>query len=87
MLTATSVLMDPIMARQFRKLQAPPPPFHNSLNVWVPQDIMEKPIVTPLRAEAWRRALAEHPGQEWVAALVEGMQSGFRIGLQESPCC
>ena len=83
--TATSVLMAPILAQQFVKLQAPP--FHKPLIEGVPQAMREKPIVTPLRAEAWQKALAAHPNQEWVTTLVEGMRSGFRAGMQESPKC
>ena len=49
--------------------------------------LQEKPIATSLRVEAWRKALAPHNDQEWVAALVRGMQHGFRIGSQEAPQC
>ena len=83
--TPTSVVMAPILARQFCKLQALP--FHKGVGAGVPQALQEKPIVTPLQAEAWRKALALHNNREWVAALVSGMQHGFRIGLQEAPQC
>ena len=77
--TPTSVVMAPILAWQFCKLQAPP--FHKGVGAGVPQALQEKPIVTPQQAEAWRKALAPHNDREWVAALVSGMQHGFRIGL------
>ena len=77
--------MAPILARQFVKLQAPP--FHRVLGAGIPQGLQEKPVATPLQAEAWQKALATHADQEWVAALVEGMRQGFRIGLQELPQC
>ena len=83
--TPTSVLMVPILARQFCKLQAPP--FHKGVGAGAPQALQEKPIVTPLQAEAWCKALAPHNDREWVAALVSGMQHGYRIGLQEAPQC
>ena len=83
--TATSVVMAPILARQFVKLQAPP--FHRVLGAGIPQGLQEKPVATPLQAEAWQKALAMHADQEWVAALVEGMRHGFRISLQELPQC
>ena len=44
-------------------------------------------VATPLQPEAWRQALAKHPNPAWVAALVQGIQQGFRIGLQEHPQC
>ena len=72
-------------SRQFCKLQVPP--FHKGVGAGVPQVLQEKPIVTLLQAEAWRKALAPHNDPEWVAALVRGMQHGFRIGLQEAPQC
>ena len=37
--------------------------------------------------EAWERALADHPHQEWVLALLRGMRQGFRIGLRSSAQC
>ena len=33
------------------------------------------------------RALAGHPEPGWVHALLQGMRSGFRIGLQTSAQC
>ena len=36
---------------------------------------------------AWQQALAQHPHREWVASLLEGMQNGFRIGLNPTTAC
>ena len=82
---SASTLMAPIMARQFCKLQGPP--FHLTPSTGVPQCLASRPVATPLRPEAWRQALAKHPNPAWVAALVQGIQQGFRIGLQEHPQC
>ena len=83
--TPTSVVMAPILARQICKLQDSP--FHKGVGAGAPQALQEKPIVTLLQAEAWRKGLAPHNDREWVAALVSGMQHEFRIGLREAPQC
>ena len=79
---SASTLMAPLMARQFCKLQGPP--FHPTPSTGVPQCLASRPVTTPLQPEAWRQALAKHPNLAWVAALVQGIQQGFLIGLQES---
>ncbi len=40
-------------------------------------------INTPLRVEEWARALRRHPDREFVAYLLGGMRSGFRIGFSQ----
>ena len=77
--------MAPVMARQFHKLQAPP--FHRIPSSGIPLEVLTKPTMSPLCAKAWQLALANHPDQEWVGALLQGMQHGFRIGLQSAPQC
>ena len=37
-------------------------------------------VITPLRVEAWSRALRHHPDQEFAGYIVRGIQQGFRIG-------
>ncbi len=41
-------------------------------------------INTPLRSEMWARALQRHPDREFVAYLLRGMRSGFRIGFTQT---
>ena len=79
--TPTSVVMAPILARQFCKLQAPP--FHKRVGASVPQALQEKPIVTPLQAEAWRKALALHNDREWVTAHSVGCSMGLGLGCRK----
>ena len=83
--TPTSRVMAPVLARQFCKLQAPP--FHQASRSGIPQGLVERPVATPLRKEAWEKALAGHPDPEWVKALLDGIGQGFRIGMQETPQC
>lgn len=80
-----SSLMPPIMAHQFCKLQALP--FHQLPSSGIPKCLASRPVTTPLQPRAWSQALANHPNPPWVAALVEGVQQGFCIGLQEYPQC
>ena len=53
----------------------------------LPPSVLGRGISTPLRVEAWERALADHPHKEWVLALLRGMRQGFRIGLRSSAQC
>ena len=82
---STSTVMAPVLARQFCKLQAPP--FHTVPCTGIPPGLMARSIASPLKADAWGKALAGHPHPEWVAALLTGMRQGFRIGMQETPAC
>ena len=60
------------------------PTFHRAPSpLWV----LTQRISTPLQADAWVRALADHPQPGWVHALLRGMRSGFRISLQTSAQC
>ena len=77
--------MAPILAQQL--VSSRPLPFHKSRSSGIPQDLWDEPTATLLQAEAWHKALATYTKQEWVAALVRGMQYGFRTGLQESLQC
>ena len=83
--THSATVMAPVLARQFCKLQAPP--FHTVPCMGIPPGLMARPIASPLKADAWGKALAGHPNTEWVAALLTGMRQGFRIGMQEAPAC
>ncbi len=38
-------------------------------------------IVTPLKAAAWKKALATHPDQSFAKYIVEGITQGFHIGF------
>ena len=38
-------------------------------------------VTTPLNVEAWRSELSDHPDQEFVGYLLDGIQHGFRIGF------
>ena len=38
-------------------------------------------VVTPLKLEAWRRVLNDHPDQTFVAYIIRGIEKGFRIGF------
>ena len=39
-------------------------------------------VATPLRLEAWARALAAHPDQAFARYILDGLREGFRIGFQ-----
>jgi len=39
-------------------------------------------IITPLRAEAWKKYLTNYPDQEFAQYLLQGIQHGFHIGFQ-----
>ena len=82
---STSALMAHVLARQFCRLQS-----SGAANLpqgSLPPGVLNRRIFTPLWADAWEQALADHPQQGWVHALVQGMRSGFRIGLQPSAQC
>ena len=85
-LVSTSQCMASVLACQFCRLQDPvaavAAPTDDTLRA-----ILEAPIATPLRAEAWERALADHPNPEWTQALLRGMRQGFRIGLRGTLHC
>ena len=77
--------MAPVLARQFCRLQS-----SRAANLpqgSLPPGVLTQRISTPLQADAWERALADHPQPDWVHALLRGMRSGFRIGLQTSAQC
>ena len=78
---STSMVMAPILAQQFNKLQAPPFP---QVAGALPHTLQQKPVATPLRWEAWRWALQTHPPPKFVHNILCGIQNGFRIGLDSS---
>ena len=82
---STSSVMAPIMARQFCHLQATGA--GNTPPSEIPPSVTTQGISTPLRSMTWQQALAQHPHREWVASLLEGMQNGFRIGLNPTTEC
>ena len=41
-------------------------------------------IVTPYVVAEWERLLASHPDRDFVAYIVRGITSGFRIGVDPS---
>ena len=41
-------------------------------------------IVSPLRAEVWKKHLQDHPDKVLVGYLLDGIRSGFRIGCHNS---
>ena len=70
------------MSRQFCKLQACTqfiPPTGSIL-----AGVLTSRVATPLNLKAWRDALITHPDKPWVDALLQGIQSGFRVGLRPS---
>ena len=74
-----------LMASQFCKLQATTA---NSRPIGpTPSEVLERGVVTPLKLDAWRSALAHHPDRKWVNQLLQGIQHGFRIGLQPPAAC
>ena len=74
-----------VLARQFCQLQSSWA--ESSPQGSLPPSVSGRGISTPLQAEAWERALADHPHKEWVSALLRGMRQGFRIGLRSSARC
>ena len=74
-----------VLDRQFCQLQSSCA--QSSPQGSLPPSVLGRGISTPLRAEAWERALADHPHKEWVSALLRGMRQGFRIGLRSSARC
>ena len=42
-------------------------------------------VHTPLKVHAWAAALVEHPDQEFVKYILNGITVGFRIGFNHSP--
>ena len=81
--SSTSVVMAPILARQFAKLQAPP--FQSSPTTGVPPSLLQKPVVSPLRWAQWDQALQHHPSTTFVQYLLKGIKEGFHIGLHSTP--
>ena len=45
----------------------------------IPRELQE--IRTPLRLQAWSRALRHHPDQEFVRYILQGIRQGFHIGF------
>ena len=41
-------------------------------------------VTTPLRWQAWERALRTHPDREFAHYIVEGISQGFRVGFNDS---
>ena len=41
-------------------------------------------VQTPLKAQAWERALASHPDRAFARYLLRGMREGFRIGFNRT---
>ena len=39
-------------------------------------------VVTSLKGDRWQRALQDHPDQGFVTYIVEGINSGFRVGFR-----
>lgn len=39
-------------------------------------------VSTPLKVEAWRKALHQHPDSDYARYITEGIQYGFHIGMQ-----
>ena len=74
-----------VLARQFCQLQSSGA--QSSPQGSLPPSVSSRGISTPLQAEAWERALADHPHKEWVSALLRGMRHGFRIALRSSARC
>ena len=37
-------------------------------------------VVTPLKLEAWHKALSDYPDQRFAAYILRGVEQGFRIG-------
>ena len=65
---STFTVMAPVLARQFCKLQAPP--FHTVPCTGVPPGLTARTIATPLKADAWDKALAGHPNPELVGSTL-----------------
>ena len=82
---ATSKSMANLMASQFCKLQATTA--SSGPRGSTPVEARERGVVTPLKLDAWRSALAQHPDRKWVEQLLQGIQYGFRIGLKPSAAC
>lgn len=73
-----------VLANQFCQLQSSRVQ-HPSVVAPALQDLLlSTPISTPLRVEAWQAALASHPHRDWVESLLNGMRSGFRLGLRSN---
>jgi len=45
----------------------------------LPQALTE--IITPLKLEAWRKALGTHPGRRFCQYITDGLENDFRIGF------
>ena len=43
-------------------------------------------VKTPLKLEAWREALSNHPDRGFVQYILDGMHNGFRIGFDYTAC-
>ena len=82
---ATSKSMANLMASQFCKLQTTTA--NSGPRGSTPMEARERGVVTPLKLDAWRTALAQHPDRKWVEQLLQGIQYGFRIGLKPSAAC
>ena len=82
---STSTSMAQVLARQFCQVQSSCA--KSTPQGSLPPSVSGRGIFTPPRAEAWERALADHPHKEWVSALLQGMRQGFRIGLHSSARC
>lgn len=54
---------------------------------WDSPGSADQAIASPLHAKAWQRALTKHPDQEWVRAILQGMQHSSWISLQLAPQC
>ena len=47
-----------------------------------PRATYSKTVSSPLMADEWQGALADHPDQEFVSYILSGIREGFRIGVE-----
>ena len=52
----------------------------HATNPWRPPEFLSQ-VRTLLRREKWRIALAPHPDRDFVEFILEGLESGFRVGF------
>ena len=76
--TSTSVVMAPILAKQFSRLQAPP--YSPPVSSGIPPSLQQKRITSSLIEEAWRQALQSHPSPHFVTTSSIGSGMASKLG-------